>query len=140
MSRYRNRRNKPIASINVVPYIDVMLVLLIIFMVTAPLLTEGVKVELPKTTAKPIETSANDPEPFVLTVDIEGNYYINQDKTAKSAADIELYVRGLLLAQPSTLFLIKGDKTAIYNDVIQALNLLRLSGVENVSLITDPSS
>jgi len=139
MSRYRNRRNKPIASINVVPYIDVMLVLLIIFMVTAPLLTEGVKVSLPQTTTKPIETDADAPEPFILTVDAGGNYYINEEKTAKNASDIELYVKGLLLAKPSTLFLIKGDKTAIYNDVIQALNLLRLSGVENVSLITAPS-
>lgn len=126
------------ASINVVPYIDVMLVLLIIFMVTAPLLTEGVKVELPKTTSKPIQTPEDAPEPFLLTVDREGNYYINEDKNKKDAAAIELYVRGLLLAKPSTIFLVKGDKNVIYNDVMEALNLLRVAGVENVSLVTEP--
>jgi len=140
MSRYRNRKNKPMASINVVPYIDVMLVLLIIFMVTAPLLTEGVKVELPKTTTKPIETSSDDPEPFLLTVDVDGSFYINEDKSPKNAADLELYVRGLLLAKPTTLFLVKGDKNVIYNQIIEALNLLQSYGVDSVSLVTDPSS
>ena len=128
------------ASINVVPYIDVMLVLLIIFMVTAPLLTEGVKVELPKTTSKPIETPEDAPEPFLLTVDKDGNYYINEDKLEKTPEQIQLYVKGLLLAKPNTLFLVRGDKNAIYNDVMQALNLLRQVNVENVSLVTEPDN
>ena len=140
MSRYRNRRNKPMASINVVPYIDVMLVLLIIFMVTAPLLTEGVKVSLPKTTSKPIEPPKDAPEPFVLTVDKDGSYFINEDKIAKTPEQIQLYVKGLLLAKPNTIFLVRGDKSAIYDNVIQALNLLRLSNVENVSLVTEPNN
>ena len=138
MSRYRNRRNKPMASINVVPYIDVMLVLLIIFMVTAPLLTEGVKVELPKTTSKPVETPQDAPEPFLLTVDKDGNYYVNEEKKPKTPDQIKRYVKGLLLAKPNTIFLVKGDKNVIYNEVMQALNLLRESSVENVSLVTDP--
>ncbi|MGH1427046.1 MAG: protein TolR [Arenicella sp.] len=138
MSRYRNRRNKPMASINVVPYIDVMLVLLIIFMVTAPLLTEGVKVELPKTTSKPIDTPEDAPEPFLLTVDKDGNYYVNEEKKPKTPEEIKRYVKGLLLAKPNTIFLVKGDKNVIYNEVMQALNLLRESSVENVSLVTDP--
>ena len=140
MSRYRNRRNKPIASINVVPYIDVMLVLLIIFMVTAPLLTEGVKVDLPKTTSKPIEPPEDAPDPFILTVDKDGNYYINEEKTAKTSEQIQLYVKGLLLAKPNTIFLVRGDKEVIYDNVIKALNLLRLSNVGSVSLVTDPES
>ena len=105
MSRYRNKRNKPMASINVVPYIDVMLVLLIIFMVTAPLLTEGVKVDLPKTTSKPIKLPEDAPDPFVLTVDKEGNYFINEDKNVKTSEQVQLYVKGLLLAKPNTIFL-----------------------------------
>jgi len=140
MSRYRNKRNKPMASINVVPYIDVMLVLLIIFMVTAPLLTEGVKVDLPKTTSKPIEPPKDAPEPFVLTVDKDGSYFINEDKIAKTPEQIQLYVKGLLLAKPNTIFLVRGDKNSIYDNVIQALNLLRLSNVENVSLVTEPNN
>ena len=140
MSRYRNRRNKPMADINVVPYIDVMLVLLIIFMVTAPLLTEGVKVELPKTTSKPIETPEDAPEPFLLTIDKEGNYFLNEDKKAKTPEEIVRNAAGTLLAKPTTIFLVRGDKDVIYNDIIQALNLLRQSGIENVSLVTDPSN
>lgn len=126
------------SDINVVPYIDVMLVLLIIFMVTAPLLTEGVKVDLPQTTSKPIETPDDAPEPFLLTVDKDGNYYINEDKIAKTPEQIQLYVKGLLLAKPNTIFLVRGDKNVIYDEVIKALNLLRLSNVENVSLVTEP--
>ena len=68
MSSYRDRKRKPIADINVVPYIDVMLVLLIIFMVTAPLLTEGVKIDLPQASANPVKLNTESPEPFILTV------------------------------------------------------------------------
>jgi len=138
MSRYRNRRKQLKAEINVVPYIDVMLVLLIIFMVTAPLLTEGVKVELPKTTSKPIETPDDAPEPFLLTVDAEGNYYINEDQNVKTPEQVTLYVSGLLQAKPNTIFLVRGDKNVIYDSVMQALNLLRQANVENVSLVTEP--
>ncbi len=140
MSRYRNRRNKPMSDINVVPYIDVMLVLLIIFMVTAPLLTEGVKVELPKTTSKPVETPADAPEPFLLTIDKDGNYFLNEDKKAKTPEEVVRNAAGTIAAKPTTIFLVRGDKNVIYDDVIQALNLLRQSGIENVSLVTDPSN
>ena len=127
------------ASINVVPYIDVMLVLLIIFMVTAPLLTEGVKVELPKTTSKPIDTPDDAPEPFLLTVDQEGNYYIDDDKKPKTPEEVMRKAGGTLLAKPNTIFLVKGDKNVIYDQIIQALNLLRQVNIENVSLVTEPN-
>ena len=81
-SRY-GRKKKLMAEINVVPYIDVMLVLLIIFMGTAPLLSTGVKVDLPKAAAEPMEDV--DEEPCVLTVDAEGNYDINDDEWGKKA-------------------------------------------------------
>lgn len=127
------------ASINVVPYIDVMLVLLIIFMVTAPLLTEGVKVQLPKTSSKPIEPPADAPEPFLLTVDQEGNYYIDDDKRPITDEEVMRHAGGTLLAKPSTIFLVKGDKNVIYDQIIQALNLLRKVNIENVSLVTEPN-
>lgn len=138
MSRYRDRRRKPIAEINVVPYIDVMLVLLIIFMVTAPLLTEGVKVDLPQTNAKPINFNPDSPEPFILTVDVTGQYYI--DDLEKSPQEVLSYAAGLLREKPSTDFLVRGDKQAVYDDVLQAMVLLKQAGVETVSLVTDSVS
>jgi len=139
MTPYRKRKRKPIAEINVVPYIDVMLVLLIIFMVTTPLLTEGVKVELPKATSKPVAVDEDMPEPFVLTVDAQGNYYIDENTDAKEPQEIAVYAAGLLAAKPRTQFLVRGDKNAVYNDVLQAMVLLKGAGIEQVSLVTEPS-
>jgi len=97
---YRNRKRKAIAEINVVPYIDVMLVLLIIFMVTAPLLTEGVKVDLPQTTdSAPVQSDPESPEPFVMTVDAEGDFFI--DDRAYDAAGIVRYAKALYLEKPT---------------------------------------
>ncbi len=73
-----------------------------------------------------------------MTVDKDGNYYVNEEKKPKAPEEIKRYVKGLLLAKPNTIFLVKGDKNVIYNEVMQALNLLRESSVENVSLVTDP--
>jgi len=138
MNSYRDRKRKPIAEINVVPYIDVMLVLLIIFMVTAPLLTEGVKIDLPQTNANPVDFNPESPEPFILTVDADGQYFI--DDVEKTPREIVLYAAGLLREKPSTDFLVRGDKQAIYDDVLQAMVLLKRAGVETVSLVTEPIS
>ena len=136
MSSYRDRKRKPIAEINVVPYIDVMLVLLIIFTVTAPLLTEGVKIDLPQTNANPVEFNADSPEPFILTVDADGQYYI--DDLEKEPQEVLSYAIGLLREKPNTDFLVRGDKQAVYDDVLQAMVLLKQAGVETVSLVTEP--
>lgn len=133
---YRDRRRKPIAEINVVPYIDVMLVLLIIFMVTAPLLTEGVKIDLPQTSANAVEFNEEAPEPFVLTVDAAGQLYI--DDQEKTAEQVLVYAKALYRQKPKTDFLVRGDKAAVYNDVLQAMVLLKQAGVETVSLVTEP--
>ncbi len=133
---YRDRKRKQIAEINVVPYIDVMLVLLIIFMVTAPLLTEGVKVDLPETTANPVQYNPDSPEPFILTVDADGKYYV--DDLEKSREDTLVYAKALYELKPQTDFLVRGDKNAVYNDVLQAMVILKEAGVESVSLITSP--
>ena len=138
MSSYRDRKRKPIAEINVVPYIDVMLVLLIIFMVTAPLLTEGVKIDLPQTNANPVELNPESPEPFILTVTEAGDYFI--DDLQKTPQEVLVYAIGLLREKPSTDFLVRGDKQAVYDDVLQAMVLLKQAGVETVSLVTEPIS
>lgn len=136
MSKYRDRKRKPIAEINVVPYIDVMLVLLIIFMVTAPLLTEGVKIDLPQTTAKPVAFNSESPEPFILTVDQEGQMYI--DDLAKTQQQVLTYAAALYRERPQTDFLVRGDKNALYDDVLNAMVILKTAGVETVSLVTEP--
>ena len=125
------------SEINVVPYIDVMLVLLIIFMVTAPLLSTGVDVNLPKAVAEPMENQ--DEEPFVVTVDREGNYYINDDdEEIATDREIEIKARAVLQRNPELPFLVRGDGEANYAFVVQAMVLLQRAGVESVGLVTDP--
>ncbi|MFT7526881.1 MAG: biopolymer transport protein TolR [Arenicella sp.] len=133
---YRSRKRKPISEINVVPYIDVMLVLLIIFMVTAPLITEGVKIDLPQTEANPVNFNPESPEPFILTVDADGVLYI--DDQSKSAQQVLVAATALYKLKPTTHFLVRGDRQAIYDDVLQAMVLLKSAGVETVSLVTNP--
>ena len=122
------------SEINVVPYIDVMLVLLVIFMVTAPLLTEGVKVDLVKADAKPVESEQQ--EPVVLTVDRDGNYFI--DKEAKEPDSIRAYAAAVLRRNPKIEFMVRGDKNVAYEFVVNAMVLLQQGGVPSVGLITDP--
>ncbi len=122
-------------EINVVPYIDVMLVLLIIFMVTAPLLSTGVKVDLPKAAAKPIEDENE--EPFVITIDSEGNYFLNDnEEKIVSSREIELKARATLMRNPELSFLVRGDGAAKYTHVVQAMVLLQKAGVDSIGLVT----
>ena len=126
------------SEINVVPYIDVMLVLLVIFMVTAPLLTEGVKVDLPRASAELVETEAV--EPFVLTVDEGGRYYLNDDRTViENPNEVRVKAEAVLRNNPDIPFLVRGDGRAAYQAVIDAISLLQQAGVPNVGLVTrDP--
>ena len=139
MARQRIRK-KPMAEINVVPYIDVMLVMLVIFMVTAPLLTQGIKVELPKAGAEPIEDVSNQP-PLVVSVDAEGNLYINvgddEDEPA-TGRDIVARVAAVLRNRPNTPVLVKADRAVAYGNVVGAMVLLQQGGAENVGFVTDP--
>jgi len=135
ISRY-GRKKKLMAEINVVPYIDVMLVLLIIFMVTAPLLSTGVNVNLPKAAAEPIPNE--DEEPFVVTVDVDGKYYLNDDDNeVATAREIELKARAVLQENPGLPFLVRGDGAADYAFVVKAMVLLQSAGVKSVGLVTD---
>ena len=134
------QKRKLMAEINVVPYIDVMLVLLIIFMVTAPLLTQGVTVELPKAGAEPIADIPNHP-PLVLSVDADGNLYINvgDDEDAPvSAKDIVARTAAVLRNRPQTPVLVKADRAVRYGYVIGAMVLLQQGGADNVGFVTDP--
>lgn len=136
MNSYRNRKRKPIAEINVVPYIDVMLVLLIIFMVTAPLLTEGVKVDLPQTEANPIEQNPDAPEPVIVSVDADGQLYIDDQK--KTGEEVLRYATAVYRMKPQTDFLVRGDKKTMYDDIIQVMVILKQAGVETVNMVTEP--
>ena len=135
----RNRvRKRPMADINVVPYIDVMLVMLVIFMVTAPLLTQGVKVDLPEASAEPVEDP--DQEPVVVSVDASGNLYLNVGDDPESPIDGDTLVRNIgivLKRQPGKSVLVRGDHAVDYGTVVSAMVLLQQAGVPHVGLVTE---
>jgi biopolymer transport protein TolR len=134
------KKRKLMGEINVVPYIDVMLVLLIIFMVTAPLLTQGIKVELPKAGAEPIDDAA-DQQPVVLSVDAAGNLYLDigdDEEAPKTAAEIVDLVGKVLRNQPQTPVLVKADRAVPYGNVVGAMVLLQQGGADQVGFVTDP--
>ncbi len=132
-------RKRPIAEINVVPYIDVMLVLLIIFMITAPLLSQGVKVDLPQVPSEAMP--ATDKEPVVVSVNDAGDFYINygddQDKPV-SANVLANRINALIKYQPDIPVFVKGDNNVPYGRVVQLMALLQSAGVDGVGLVTDP--
>jgi biopolymer transport protein TolR len=134
------QKRKLMGEINVVPYIDVMLVLLIIFMVTAPLLTQGVKVELPKAGAEPI-TDVPDHPPLVLSVDADGNLYLSvgeNKESPMSAKEIVTRTSIVLERRPDTSVLVKADRAVPYGNVVGAMVLLQQAGAESVGFVTDP--
>ncbi|MEJ2576214.1 MAG: protein TolR [Gammaproteobacteria bacterium] len=138
MSR-RLRTRKPMSEINVVPYIDVMLVLLVIFMITAPLLTQGVKVDLPQADARPIEDDAK--RPLVVSVDAEGGFFITyDDDRTQAVGDDELLHRAaaIIRLNPGIPVLVKGDRAVDYGRVVAAMVLLQEAGAPTVGLITQP--
>ena len=127
------------SEINVVPYIDVMLVLLVIFMVTAPLITQGVKVELPEADAEVIAGEAS--EPVVITVDQFGDLYLDLGENKNEPVDPEtLIVRisAVLKYKPETPIMVKGDRTVDYGRVVEAMVLAQAAGAPSVGLITVP--
>ncbi len=127
-------------EINVVPYIDVMLVLLVIFMVTAPLLTQGIEVELPKAGAEPIDSSS-DNIPLVLSVDAAGNLYLNvgDDEDAPMVAnEIIARTRNVLDVSPDTQIFVKADRAVPYGNVVGAMVILQQAGADKVGFVTDP--
>lgn len=128
------------AEINVVPYIDVMLVLLIIFMVTAPLLTQGVKVDLPQADAQPIDTRER--EPLVVSVTGGGEYFVNYGDDKDRPIDAQTLltrVGALLRLHPDIPVVVRGDKNVPYGRVVYVMTLLQQAGAPSVGLMTDPA-
>ena len=133
----RIRKHKLKAEINVVPYIDVMLVLLIIFMVTAPLLNLGVDIDLPKSNAKAVHAEQ---KPIIVNVYADGSYGLklpDQGKASVSAPMLIDMVGAIHRQNPTIGVLVAGDGSANYQSVMDAIDLLREAGVEKVSLVTD---
>lgn len=138
------RGRRMIAEINVVPYIDVMLVLLIIFMITAPLLTQGIKVDLPKAGAEPLpQDLTKDTPPLILGVDKSGRFYLNIGKDEESAIGDDAVVERVatvLRREPKTAVLVKADQAVPYGRVVTGMVLLQQAGAEKVGFITDPAT
>ncbi|WP_163575790.1 protein TolR [Halomonas faecis] len=137
----RGGRRKPMAEINVVPFIDVMLVLLVIFMITAPMLTQGVQVELPQASSEPIDDS-QDSDPIIVSVDREGDYYLTlgDDDSQLTLDELTDRVITLLGRRPGTPVLVRGDRNVAYGQVVTLMSRLQIAGVANVGLISEPPS
>lgn len=133
------KKHRPIAEMNVVPYIDVMLVLLVIFMITAPIMTQGVKVDLPKLASEPLQSNKND-EPLIVTIKQNGQYIIERGKAQDKAANLEFvgeYVSKIFKQQSNTDVLVRGDQNVMYGKVIELMSALQAAGAGSVGLVTE---
>lgn len=136
----RRSRQAPMSEMNVVPYIDVMLVLLVIFMITAPMLTQGVDVDLPSTEAEPLPVDS-DKEPLIISVDSNGGYFleVGDDRSKpKSLNRIVDEVATILGERPEADVYVRGDEHVRYGTVIQLMTSLQGAGASEVGLITEP--
>lgn len=140
MSKPKTRpRRKAMSEINVVPYIDVMLVLLVVFMITAPMLTQGVKIDLPNEDAPPIKLP-KDHEMVIVSVQDDGSYFINlgdSPKKPKSISEITDVVSKIKKQNPETPVLLEGDERVPYGVVMRLMVALQRAGVTDVGLVTD---
>ena len=137
MSRQKKSR-RPMAEINVVPYIDVMLVLLVIFMITAPLLTQGVKVDLPQADAEALPPEADDP--VVVSVNAKGEMFIDIGEGKNEPVEPEILmtrVAAVLKYRPKTPIMVRGDRNVDYGHVVEAMVMIQMAGAPNVGLITE---
>jgi len=132
------RKRRAVAEINVVPYIDVMLVLLIIFMVTAPMLMQGVKVDLPNAAAEPVKNK--DSEPLIVSVDAAGRFYLNvggNEKQALELATIKQRVSAVLRRDSQKPVMVWGDQAVAYGTVVMLMTALQEAGAPSVGLVTE---
>ncbi|NKI16704.1 protein TolR [Spongiibacter sp. KMU-166] len=136
----RRVKRKPMSDINVVPYIDVMLVLLIVFMVTAPMLVQGVQVDLPEASTEPVPPT--DDDPIVVSVDAKGRYYISLGDPDKQGSPVKLEEIGdklskILRNKPKTPVMVRGDAAVNYGSVVAAMATLQGAGAKSIGLITE---
>ena len=137
--QYQRKRRRMASEINVVPYIDVMLVLLIIFMVTAPLVVQGVKVDLPQASAKPLPEESK--VPLIASVKADGSYYLtvgDNPEEQLSQQELATLVAAHLSLEPETPVVVKGDREVPYDYILQLMVTLQGAGAPSVGLMTDP--
>ena len=132
-SRGGRRRRAPMSQINVTPFVDVMLVLLVIFMITAPLLTVGVEVDLPEADTPPL---AGDDEPLSITITRDGTTYLQETEIALEALIPKL--RAITERRPNVRIFIRGDRDIAYGRVMEVMGVLNAAGFNNVALVTEP--
>ncbi|OUU35574.1 MAG: protein TolR [Cellvibrionales bacterium TMED49] len=138
--KIKKAKNKLVAEINVVPYIDVMLVLLVVFMIAAPLLIQGVEVELPTTNSSPLNLSDN--ETLIVSIKADGSYWIDErgSNVADSLENIKIRVSKILRQSPSTPVLVWADGKVDYSFVVDLMSELQEAGAASVGLVTQPLS
>ena len=138
MIRSKTKKRKLVAEINVIPYVDVTFVLLVVFMITAPLLMQGVQVKLPSVDSAPIKSADNDP--FIVSIKNDGTYWIDQkgENQNKELAEVKQTVRKILSQNPSKQVLVWGDEAVNYGSVVALMSELQSVGAMSVGLITDP--
>ncbi|MCY4013008.1 MAG: protein TolR [Gammaproteobacteria bacterium] len=136
-------RRRPMSEINVVPYIDVMLVLLVIFMATAPLMMQGVEIDLPNTDSKPLSNEQDDP--LVITVDDEGRIFVNtgmpragEEGTRATIYSLADQAGKIIDARPDIAVYVRADKAIAYGEVIEVMTVLQRAGAQSVGLVTEP--
>ena len=131
--RHHRGRTRPMAEINVTPFVDVMLVLLIVFMVAAPLLTVGISVDLPETTANPI---ADQGEPLTVTITGEGIVYVQE--TAVDIDNLVPRLEAIATAGYDQRIYIRGDQARSYGEVMQVMGRINAAGFRRIGLVSDP--
>lgn len=137
------RPRRQVAEINVVPYIDVMLVLLVIFMITAPLLQTGVEIDLPDAAATPIANNGEEAqEPLILSVDSDGQWFLNvgdEPEAPLSREEVQRLASAVLRLNPDRRVLVAGDHGIDYGQIMQAMVTLQVSGAPQIGLMSDPT-
>lgn len=139
--RPQRKKRRQMAEINVVPYIDVMLVLLVIFMITAPLLQTGVEIDLPDAASTPIANDGESADPLVLTVDKNGAWYLSvsdEPEVETERAEVQRLATAYLRVNPDTRVLVAGDTSVEYGDIMQAMAALQSAGAPKVGLLSQP--
>ncbi|MBQ3775886.1 MAG: protein TolR [Ruminobacter sp.] len=139
--RRSRAKNRPVAEINVVPYIDVMMVLLVIFIATAPVVMQGVTVDLPQ--AESEQMSEELKTPIVCTADVNGRYFVDLGDShieVRELNELTSIVSDYLMTRPGSPVVVQGDAHASYDSVVQLMNALKRAGVESVGLVTQPIS
>ena len=138
MIRSKHKKRKLVAEINVIPYVDVTFVLLVVFMVTAPLLMQGVQVNLPAVDSAPIKSNDNDP--FIVSIKNDGSYWIDQrgENQNKNLNEIKQIIQKILSQSPEKQILVWGDEKVDYGSVVLLMSELQKVGAMSVGLITDP--